>query len=1026
MKKLLFVFMLSLLMIGMAWGQVTFFSESFGTVSSTTAISTHEANNGFDVDSATYSGTAELRTTTASSIYTGASGGANVFFTNTVDRYLLIEGIDSSGYTDISMSLGHYKNTTTGNNELDIEVSSDGVTWSQLTYSRPTGTGTAAWILINPSGDIPAASNLRVKFTQTSSSHQFRIDDLQLSGTLAGGTPIADTPTFAPNGGYFINSVNVTLSSTTDSATIYYTLDGNTPGDNSTEYTENIVLTATTTIKAIAYAPDHDPSTVAEATFTKLEPATTTIPYTEDFDSGWGDTYTYTVSGIKPWYISSNSATANGYNGSFPEEHWLVLPGINFDAYTNERMSFDTYVQYGAIDENNYLKLFYSADYPGLGDPTGSTWTEIDFVQATSGSVGSTELSAFSGVLDISDIVGEQVYLAFKYYANDNPSSWKVDNISIYIAVSVVTINEALTDFSYFHNAGPSDEQSFTLNGVDLVGNIIVTAPTNYEISLSADSGYTNEITLNSIDGTVAETTIYVRLKAGLDIGVYNENITISSQGTTDQTVSLPGQVLPPPPSLTDVAYTENFSGFVSYETLPNGWSVSNTSYAGDWGSGISAGLRGNASVLGFQHTQGTGVFTAELSLINGTGSTLSSLQIDYTGKVERTGEGRSPIWTVKLDGDVINNLEYSTSSGEDQDLSATIENLNIAPGQVFVISWSSDRGESTGASKQIGISNVVVSRVIYDYPEGTAVPIDGGSITFTQGSANVSTEAPPAWNNADLASGDAVVLSFNLQGFGPWTIQVASDAPYCAYYDAGAWHLADPSVDGVYTIVITGYTKGPIMHIVLSNLDPTLPVELSSFTAVLTSTNSALLTWITASESGVLGYYILRGDSAEAPELTVSGLIEAVNSSQTQTYKFEDSSLFETGSYYYWLQSVDYDGTESFFGPVELVYAHDGSEGEVPGVEIVTALQGAYPNPFNPSTNIAYSLSETCDVEFRIFNSRGQMIRHIKVGQKEAGKHSQVWNGVDANGNVVGSGIYYIRMQAGSQSFSSKAVLMK
>jgi hypothetical protein len=81
------------------------------------------------------------------------------------------------------------KNTTTGNNELKIEISSNGIEWSELSYSRATGTGTANWTLINPTGHIPSTSNLRIKFTQTSTTTQFRIDDLKLEGTPSCTSP---------------------------------------------------------------------------------------------------------------------------------------------------------------------------------------------------------------------------------------------------------------------------------------------------------------------------------------------------------------------------------------------------------------------------------------------------------------------------------------------------------------------------------------------------------------------------------------------------------------------------------------------------------------------------------------------------------------------------------------------------------------------------------------------------------------------------------------------------------------------
>jgi len=214
-KISLMIMLLALAAFSMA--QTVFYSESMGTVSGTTTIAAHETADGFDVDSATYSGTADLRTTTASTGYEGASGSANVFITNTVGRYLLIEGIDSSAYSSITMALGHFKSNTTGSNELTIEVSDDGTTWTALTYSRPTGAGTASWILINPAGSIPSTSNLRIKFTQTSSTTQFRIDDLKLSGFS--GTP---TPTITA-----VGTLNPFSTYTgTPSAAQSYTLSG--------------------------------------------------------------------------------------------------------------------------------------------------------------------------------------------------------------------------------------------------------------------------------------------------------------------------------------------------------------------------------------------------------------------------------------------------------------------------------------------------------------------------------------------------------------------------------------------------------------------------------------------------------------------------------------------------------------------------------------------------------------------------------------------------------------------------------
>lgn len=169
-------------------GQTTIFSENMGTPSGNTAI----ASNTFQNASLTFSGTADVRTSTPSSVYTGSSAGGNVFFTNVIGRDFIISGINTSLYTNLSLQFGHHKNLTTANNELVVEVSSDGSNYTSLSYSRPTGSGTATWLLISPTGSIPSTANLRIRFRQTSSvsNNFFRVDDVILTGTLAASPTI--------------------------------------------------------------------------------------------------------------------------------------------------------------------------------------------------------------------------------------------------------------------------------------------------------------------------------------------------------------------------------------------------------------------------------------------------------------------------------------------------------------------------------------------------------------------------------------------------------------------------------------------------------------------------------------------------------------------------------------------------------------------------------------------------------------------------------------------------------------------
>lgn len=180
----------------------TIYSENMGTPTATTAIASNVFQNTSPI---VYTGTADVRATTVSTGYTGASGSGNVFFTNTAGKDFLIEGINTSAYntSTLQLSFGQYKSTTAASNELTVEVSTDGTTFSPLTYTRPTGTGTTNWTLITITSGIPSATNLRIRFTQTSTAAQFRLDDVRVFNfdptcTLVPGTVTAtcDATTF--------------------------------------------------------------------------------------------------------------------------------------------------------------------------------------------------------------------------------------------------------------------------------------------------------------------------------------------------------------------------------------------------------------------------------------------------------------------------------------------------------------------------------------------------------------------------------------------------------------------------------------------------------------------------------------------------------------------------------------------------------------------------------------------------------------------------------------------------------------
>ena len=85
-----------------------------------------------------------------------------------------------------------------------------------------------------------------------------------------------------------------------------------------------------------------------------------------------------------------------------------------------------------------------------------------------------------------------------------------------------------------------------------------------------------------------------------------------------------------------------------------------------------------------------------------------------------------------------------------------------------------------------------------------------------------------------------------------------------------------------------------------------------------------------------------------------------------------------------------------------------------------------SYPNPFNPSTTIEFTLPESGFTTLSIYNISGQKVRELAAGHMTAGMHSLIWDGRDDSGDAVSSGIYITRLAAGKQVAARRMILLK
>ena len=114
-----------------------------------------------------------------------------------------------------------------------------------------------------------------------------------------------------------------------------------------------------------------------------------------------------------------------------------------------------------------------------------------------------------------------------------------------------------------------------------------------------------------------------------------------------------------------------------------------------------------------------------------------------------------------------------------------------------------------------------------------------------------------------------------------------------------------------------------------------------------------------------------------------------------------------------------------TYYGPISIVTDDNNGPG-TPEIPLNTALISNVPNPFNPETAIHYSLDKAAVVELEVYNSRGQFVRSYKASHNRAGYYSWFFDGRDAGGRELSSGVYYCRMTSSGQSYLRRLLLLK
>jgi hypothetical protein len=193
---------------------------------------------------------------------------------------------------------------------------------------------------------------------------------------------------------------------------------------------------------------------------------------------------------------------------------------------------------------------------------------------------------------------------------------------------------------------------------------------------------------------------------------------------------------------------------------------------------------------------------------------------------------------------------------------------------------------------------------------------------------------------------------------------------------------------------------------------------EISWFSAVTfaylratANQNSIELKWEIYADEPLVGFRVFRSREHSPPEIQIA----AETQLGAEDRRWIDNDVTPGESFVYTVAAVKPDGTEVRSTSVTTT---------APAVQ--SDLSQNFPNPFNPSTTIRYTISEASPTTLDVFDTEGHRVVTLFKGVTPTGAHTVTWDGRDSSGNAVASGLYFYRLDVRGKMFTRKMVLLR
>jgi len=261
-------------------------------------------------------------------------------------------------------------------------------------------------------------------------------------------------------------------------------------------------------------------------------------------------------------------------------------------------------------------------------------------------------------------------------------------------------------------------------------------------------------------------------------------------------------------------------------------------------------------------------------------------------------------------------------------------------------------------------------------------------------------------WAQGVAVSGSYAYVAAGGDGLRVIDVSDPTNPVEVGFYDTGSW------ANGVAVSGDTAYVADGDDGIYMLDCARAVPVMLQAFRLEALQEGVRIL-WEVAEEVGIATYHVYRfpvtGGGPGTP-------VVSIPATGARRYEALDGGAVPGESYRYVLSAVDIDGREVELGRNEVTA----------GAPRKLVLGQNVPNPFNPSTEITVWLPVAGRVELSVYDVAGHRVATIFRGVETAGVKRYTWDGKDAKGNPLPSGVYVYQLRAGKRVLSRKIVLAR